>query len=196
MRFFSVIILIVIFYILYLHTAQSAEIKVIDNSVFVETDAYQVQFINGVIAQIHNKLTLEDYTLPFVGGVPIGIGGRSGLLRRDVGPVWTDQATLTQARKVAPLRAEYVFGHGQNEIRLFIMVDENTGDLLIEQEGISDTVGVYGIQWGCVNLDVRHLDLILPADGGQIINAMSPFTSRNFNYPGSWEVQLAILQGE
>ena len=81
--------------------------------------------------------------------------------------------------------------------RLFIGVDARSGDLLIEQEGTSDTAGVYGIQWGCVNLDVRHLDLILPADGGQIINAMAPFTSRSFHYPfPSWEVQLAILQGE
>ena len=70
------------------------------------------------------------------------------------------------------------------------------GDLLIEQEGTSDTAGVYGIQWGCANLNVRDLDLILPAEGGQIIDAMSPVTSRSFNYPGSWEVQLAILQGE
>ena len=67
---------------------------------------------------------------------------------------------------------------------------------MIEQEGISDTEGVYGIQWGCGNLDIRNLDLILPADGGQIINTMSAFTSRNFTYPFSWEVQLAILQGE
>ena len=29
-----------------------------------------------------------------------------------------------------------------------------------------------------------------------MINAMSPFTSRSFNYPFSWEVQLALLQGE
>ena len=70
-------------------------------------------------------------------------------------------------------------------------------DLLIEQEGTSDTAGIYGIQWGCVNLNSGNLDLILPADGGQIINAMAPFTSRSFNYPfPSWEVQLAILQGE
>ena len=68
--------------------------------------------------------------------------------------------------------------------------------MLIEQRGFSDTAGVYGIQWGCVNLDVRNLDLILPADGGQIVNAMAPFTARSFYYPGSWEVQLAILQGE
>ena len=98
--------------------------------------------------------------------------------------------------KSHPLKARLIFKQGQKEIRLFITVNERTGDLLIEQRGISDTAGVYGIQWGCVNLDVRHLDLILPADGGQIINAISPFTSRSFTYPGSWEVQLAILQGE
>ena len=197
MRFFTVIILSGILCLFCFQMAQSAEVKVIDNNVFVETDAYQVQFMDGVITQIHNKLTGEAYTLPLdIGGVPTGISGRSGLLRRDGGSIWTDQATLTEARKVAPLKAEIVFRQGQNEILLFIAVDENTGDLLIEQEGVSDTAGVYGIQWGCGNLDVRNLDMILPADGGQIINAMSPFTTRSFNYPGSWEVQLAIMQGE
>lgn len=172
--------------------------KVVDNSVFVETDTYEVQFTDGVITQIHNKLTAETYTLPLgVDYVPTGTGisGRSGLLKRS-GGIWTNQATLTEAKKIAPLRARLIFKHGQNEIRLFIEVDESTGDLLIEQKGFSDTAGVYGIQWGCVNLDVRNLDFILPADGGQIINAMAPFTSRSFSYPFSWEVQLAILQGE
>ena len=170
--------------------------KVVDNSVFVNTDSYEVEFRDGVITHLYNKLTEEIYTLPLGGGGVTGFRGRSGLLRRNGGAVWTDQATLTEARKVAPLRARLVFEQGQNEIRLFIAVDENTGDLLLEQRGFSDTEGVYGIQWGCRNLDVRNLDLILPADGGQIINAMSPFTSRSFNYPFSWEVQLAILQGE
>ena len=68
--------------------------------------------------------------------------------------------------------------------------------MLIEQEGTSEIAGAYGIQWGCVNLNSRNLDLILPAEGGQIIDTMAPFTSRSFNYPGSWEAQLAILQGK
>ncbi len=182
---------------LYSQTAQSAEMKVVDNGVFVETDAYEVQFTDGVITQIHNKLTAETYTLSLgVDYVPTGpgISGRSGLLKRS-GGIWTNQATLTEARKVAPLRARLIFEHGQNEIRLFIEVDESTGDLLIEQKGFSDTAGVYGIQWGCRNLDVKNVDLILPAEGGQIIDATSPITSKSFNYPGSWEVQLAIMQG-
>ena len=197
MRFFTVIILSGILCLFCFQMAQSAEMKVLDNNVFVETDTYEVQFSDGVITQLYNKLTGEAYTLPLgIGGVPTGISGRSGLLWRSGGSVWTDQATLTEARKVAPLKAEIVFRQGQNEILLFIAVDENTGDLLIEQEGVSDTAGVYGIQWGCGNLDVKNLDLILPAEGGQVVDATSPVTSRSFNYPGSWEVQLAILQGE
>ena len=198
MRFFTVIILSGILCLFCFQMAQSAEVKVVDNNVFVETDAYEVQFMDGVITYLSNKLTGEAYTLPLgVDYVPTGTGisGRSGLLKRS-GGIWTNHATLTAARKIAPLKAEMLFRQGQNEFRLFIEVDARSGDLLLEQEGTSDTAGVYGVQWGCGNLNVRNLDLILPADGGQIINAMSPFTSRSFTYPGSWEVQLAILQGE
>ena len=196
MHFLVVIVLSVIFCLFYSQVVQSAEIKIVDNNVFVETDTYEVQFTDGVITHLSNKLTEETYTLPLGVGSVTGFRGRSGLLRRNVGSVWTDQATLTEARKIAPLKAEILFRQGQNEFRLLIDVDTRSGDLLLEQEGTSDTKGVYGIQWGCVNLNVKNLDLILPADGGQIINAMSPFASRDFHYPGSWEVQLAILQGE
>ena len=74
MRFFVVIILSGIFCLFFSQVAPCAEIKVVDNSVFVETDAYQVQFMNGVITQIHNKLTAEAYTLPLGVGVPTGTG--------------------------------------------------------------------------------------------------------------------------
>ena len=196
LRFFVVIILSGIFCLFFSQVAPCAEIKVVDNSVFVETDAYQVQFVDGVITHLYNKLTEETYTLPLGVGGLTGFRGRSGLLRRNVGSIWTDRATLTEARKIAPLKAEILFRQGRNEFRLFIGVDARSGDLLIEQEGTSDTEGVYGIQWGCVNLNVRNLDLILPAEGGQVIDVTSPVTSRSFNYPGSWEVQLAILQAE
>ena len=196
-RFLAAITLSVILCLFYSQVAQSAEIKVVDNNVFVETDAYEVQFTDGVITHLYNKLTEEAYTLPLGAGGVTGFRGRSGLLRKNIGSIWTDQATLTESRKIAPLKAEIVFRQEQNVLRLFIGVDARSGDLLIEQEGTSEIAGVYGIQWGCVNLNSGNLDLILPADGGQIINAMSPFTFRDFHYSfPSWEVQLAILQGE
>ena len=197
MRFFTIIILSGIFCLFCFQVAESAEMKVVDNSIYINTDTYEVEFIDGVITHLYNKLTEEVYTRPLgVDGTPTGIRGRSGLLRRNIGSIWTDQATLTEARKIAPLKAEIVFRQDRNEFRLFIGIDLRSGDLLIEQEGTSDTKGVYGIQWGCGNLNSMNLDLVLPADGGQIVNAVAPFTSRSFTYPGSWEVQLAILQGE
>ena len=45
MRFFAVIALTGIFCLPHSQIAQSAEIEVVDNSVFVETDAYAVQFM-------------------------------------------------------------------------------------------------------------------------------------------------------
>ncbi len=202
MRLLITALLIGVLCMLYAEPAKPAELTILGNTVLVKTDTYEVQFENGVITQFHSKLTVETYTLPLgIGDVPTGIRGRSGLLIRNGGSVWTEGATLTAARKIAPLKAELVFSRGQNEIRLFIAVDESNGDLLIEQDGISDTAGVYGIQWGCGNLDVKNLDLVLPARGGQIIDADSLITSRTFTYPGLWkagiwEAQLAIIQGE
>ena len=197
MRLLGIAILSGMLCLFYPQVVRSAEITVVDNSIFVKTDAYEVQFIDGVITQLSNKLTEEVYTLPLgIGDIPTGIGGRSGLLRKNGESFWTDRATLTETRKIAPLKAELVFAQGHNEIRLFIGVDENTEDLLIEQEGISDTEGVYGIQWGCGNLDTKKLDLILPVQGGQVIDAASPTTSMSFDYPEHWEAQLAIIQAE
>ena len=82
MRFFTVIILSGILCLFCFQMAQSAEVKVVDNNVFVETDAYEVEFTDGVITHFYNKLTEEIYTLPLgVGGVT-GFRGRSGLLKR------------------------------------------------------------------------------------------------------------------
>ena len=148
MRFWGLIVLSGIFCLFSSQVAQSAEIKIVNNSVVVDTDTYQVQFTDGVITHLSNKRTEETYTLPLgVGGVT-GFRGRSGLLRKNIGAIWTDQATLTEARKIALLKAEIVFRQGQNTFRLFIGVDARSGDLLLEQEGTSDTAGVYGIQWG------------------------------------------------
>ena len=186
-----------VMFMLHSEVGHTAEITILDNTVIVETDTYRVRFENGVINKVVNKITDEVYTLPpDAGGLPRGLGGLSGILRKDNSPIWTSEATLIEARKIAPIEAEVVFREGQNEFRLSIAVDEATNDLLIGQAGVSDTAGVYGVQWGCGNLDVKNLELILPALGGQVIGAEYPKVSSNFGYPGIWETQLAIIQGK
>ncbi len=173
-----------------------AEITIDGEVVHVETNGYTVQFDRGVITHIHNKHTDETYTL----SSGAGKRGWSGLLRQryfwDRENISTDSTPLTSARKITPLKAELLFGQTPNEVRLFIAVDPMTDDLIIEMEGISDTPGVNGIQWGCGNLDARNLALIIPTWGGEIIDATSSITYRGDRYPGGWEAQLAIIQGQ
>ena len=98
-------------------------------------------------------------------------------------------ATLTSSRKIAPLKAEIVFRQGQNAFRLFIGVDARSGDLLIEQDGTSDTrQESTEIQWGCGNLNVQAFGSY--SSGTKVdksLMPMSPVTSRTFQL--SWPLE-------
>ena len=175
----------------------SAEITIDGRIVHVETDNYEVQIENGEITHIHNKLTDETYTLP------TGRSGWTGLLNhqhywRDVN-ISARNAQLISAQKISPHNAELVFRQDGTNVRLLISVDPATDDLLIDVEGVSDTPGVIGMQWGISYLDLHNLSVIAPVDGGRIIDATTPSNYISSFYPGSglgWETQLAIVQGE
>ena len=198
----TIVVLILLLSVFCLETA-SAEIIINGNTIHVETDAYKVQFDHGVVTYIHNKRTAELYTTPNPGS----IRGETGILRWDRRPIpiWASQHTM-EVRRHSQNRATMLFRQGENEIVLTIEVEAVTGDLLIGGSGIANTTRVYGFQWGCDNIDINSVDLILPAHGGQVITASAPSSpyggnlfeleGYGYTYPELWEAQLAIVQGE
>ena len=58
---------------------------------------------------------------------------------------WTELISATQ---IDPHSAELLFRHEGTDIRLSIAVDPMTDDLLIDMEGVSNTRGAVGMQWG------------------------------------------------
>ena len=192
-----IVVTLILVLSLFCSEAALAEITIDGEIVHVETDNYKVQFDRGVITHIHNKHTAETYTLS------AGRTGWTGLLNHqhhwDNVNISTRNATLISARPIDPFNAELVFRQDGTEVRLLIGVDPATDDLLIDIEGVSDTPGVVGMQWGINHLDIQNLSLIAPVDGGRIIDATTPSNYINAFYPGSglgWEAQLAIVQGE
>ena len=170
-----------------------ANITIDGESVHVETDAYAVRFDKGVIVYIHNKLTDETYT------TVEGRRGWSGLLRDprfgERENISTRRATLVSATRTSPLKAELLFRQGDTEVRLFVSIDRATDDMLIDIEGHSATAGVVGMQWGISYLDIQNLSVIAPVDGGRSFDAATPNNYQLYPYPGGWEAQLAIAQG-
>ena len=168
-----------------------ANITIDGESVHVETDNYIVQFNQGVIEYIYNKLTDETYTHPH----PHGETGYTGLYWRDK-KVLTRTAMFVDAKPLSSNAVELRYRQEGTDIRLNIAVDPMTDDLLIDMEGVTDTPGIVKMQWGIGYLDIQSLSVIVPSDGGRIIDATSPKNFFNNFYPSSaWEAQLAIAQG-
>ena len=166
--------------------------------VLAETDRYQVRFKNGVLTHFHNKLTQETYTLPPQGpsnarsGISIQYEeGRYGLHE------FIDNAWEVAAKRLAPLSVEVAY---HSDYRLDktvwtrISIDVDTGDLVIQQHGISQHI--VAVTWGCGYLNSQQVNLIIPAHCGEIIDASSEIDKRGYEYPDKWETPLAILQGE
>ena len=178
----------------------SADITIDGESVHVETDGYLVRFDKGVMNYIHNKHTDTTYTLDLGDGK----AGVTGLLHhryfwKDVNTL-THRSTLISAALIDRSKAELLFGEEGTEVLLTIAIDLETDDLLIDMEGVSETSGVVGMQWGCSYLDNKNLSVIVPMDGGRVFDAsVSSGLSVSAPYPFSslgWEAQLAIVQDE
>ena len=194
-----ILIIVTLISIFCLGTA-SGEITIDGETVHVETAGYSVRFDRGVIDYIHNKLTDETYTL----SEPHGKKGVTGLLfnryfwERENILTHRARAELISSTLMGPRRAELLFREEGTEVRLLIGVDPHTDDLLIDMEGLSDTPGVIGMQWGISYLDIQNLSVIAPVDGGQMIDATTDVNYKYYPYPFSgtgWEAQLAIVQG-
>ena len=181
--------LIVVVLSFVLHSLALANITIDGASVRVDTDAYMVQFDQGVISEVYNKRTAELYTSPNRGS----IRGSTGVSRRHRGGIWARQSTIEISQN-NQASATMAFRRGEDEMILTVEVEAGTGDLLIGGSGTADTGGLIGWRWGCENLDLTNIELILPADGGQVITSSS--ASRSHSYPGGWEAQLAIVQGK
>ncbi|MDE0482165.1 MAG: DUF6259 domain-containing protein [Candidatus Poribacteria bacterium] len=164
-------------------------------NVLAETERYVARFENGVLMHFHNKLTQETYTQGnFQGNTEMKAWGR-GLGTADFVP--------DEIKRHSPLECELIYQDNWTNPRdntvmlhLLIGIDVETGDLLIQQKGISETGGIEHIIWGFANFSHAAIDVILPTRGGRMISNDRNFAD-TYYYPGSkWEAQLAIFQGK
>ncbi|RKU15946.1 hypothetical protein C6503_13285 [Candidatus Poribacteria bacterium] len=167
--------------------------------VFAETDRYRVRFKDGVLTYFHNKLTQETYTLPRQGPS----NARSGIsIQHEEGRYgqheFIDDAwEVVESKRLTPLSVEVAYHSDyrlDKTVWIRISIDVDTGDLVIQQHGISKHI--VAVTWGCGYLNNQQIDIILPANGGEIIDVSSEIRDGGGGYPADgWEAQLAILQG-
>lgn len=175
-----------------------ANVTIDGEIVHVETDGYTVEFDRGVMTYIHNKHTGETYTIDKETLDWIGWSGMSSYRSGKYGTILsTLQTPIVSATLIDPFHVELLFQQEDSELRFYIRIDRTTDDLLIDLEGESDLAGVSRLHWGIGALDIRNLSIIVPSDGGRIIDVNTPIDAIDHDYPSSsWEAQLAIIQSD
>ncbi|MYB01599.1 hypothetical protein F4X90_18280, partial [Candidatus Poribacteria bacterium] len=166
-----------------------------EGNITAETERYTAKFENGILLHLHNKLTNETYTNE---DTPKGVFQNEyktaffGFTEDSVYPL--GHTPTIKRNSNTDIEVEYENENGLR-LNLSIKIDPNTNDLLIQQTGFAPKEGAYEITWTHKHLSHNKVDLIIPGTGGVILNNLSPQQTA-YEYPGSWEAQLAILQGE
>ena len=163
--------------------------------IFAETDRYEVRFTKGSIVHLHNKLTQETYTHQEVKTIPEDFLDFSSHKIID--------ADFLVVEKVAPLTAKLTAVWRERQhlktLTMWVSIDELTGDLVIKQEGSDLRHGADTISWRLWNLDPNQVSVIVPANGGLLIDEAKSRENMGFefSFPGrAWQARLAILQGD
>ncbi len=152
-------------------------------TVLAETNNYSITIENGAITHFHNKLTRETYTQDKF--------SYSAALQMRKRRLESADAPPIRIRQPSPLTCEITYGNDEADLHLFITIDNKTNDLLIQQRGISRNSGIESTSWVFGHISDTAVDVIAPIKGGQILKH-----TYGSNYPGGWESQLFILQGQ
>lgn len=163
-----------------------------EGNILAETDRYLARFEKGVFAHFHNKLTQETYTDESSLEI-FPNAGRTAFFGLTDG-VWA-VSEKPKIKKVSSTNIEIIYQHREARLHLFVGIDPQTDDLLIRQKGFTPNGGALEVVWTCKNLSHTKVDLILPCMGGIILNGENP-EDVEYDYPGYWESQLAVFQGQ
>ena len=162
-----------------------------EGNIIADTNRYLAKFEKGILTHLHNKLTEETYTNENTAKRRLPNEDKTVFFGLTDFIFSNNNPTI---QIISPTSIEVIYGDTER-LHLFITIDPNTNDLLINQTGFTPREGAVEVGWTHKNLSHNKVDLIIPGTGGVILNNQSP-TSTAYQYPGSWEAQLAIFQGE
>ncbi|MFQ6097225.1 MAG: DUF6259 domain-containing protein, partial [Armatimonadota bacterium] len=90
---------------------------------------------------------------------------------------------------------ENIGGTTGNSLTMRVGEDRGSGEVVVSVEGHGTEKGCYGVQWGIGGVSDEY-DLIVPGRSGIRITRDDPLGEYRFGYPGGWEAQFVIVQGD
>ncbi|MFC1539437.1 DUF6259 domain-containing protein [Candidatus Latescibacterota bacterium] len=167
-------------------------IRVENNKVFAETKTLSAIIDKGFITSMKSKITGED----FIKGFDVNKSAALQLIYFSDETVRIDEEKFGSitSRRISDLKAEIIFQSWDGDGVIFISVDPETGDLLVEPSAYSSRPGVRACRW-CIRGLREDLKLVAPLFQGINLALNDPLLrDSRWEWPMYWEAGFAILQ--
>ncbi len=173
---------------------QSVSVIVKDNKVYIETQTLTAVIDKGLLTSLKSKVNGEEFIeKPDISRFPaLQILYSSN----ETIEINEEKFGSIEAHQLSGQRAEVVFHSWNGDGILFVSVDAETGDLLIEPSAYSSRPGVLACRW-CMSGLKSSLQLVAPFFQGVKLKLDDPLIKNTkWEWPASWEAGLAIFQSK
>jgi hypothetical protein len=171
---------------------KQASVVVQDDKVYIETYTLIAVIEKGVLLSLRSKISGEE----FIEKPDINYFRALQILysNNEIINVNEEKFGSIKTRQISDRSAEILFHNWDGDGVLFITVDAETGDLLIEPSAYSSRPGVRACRWNMSGLK-PGLELVAPFFQGIKLKLDDPLIKNNrWEWPHSWEAGLAIFQ--
>lgn len=171
---------------------KQASVVVQDDKVYIETYTLIAVIEKGVLLSLRSKINGEE----FIEKPDVNYFRALQILysNNEIINVNEEKFGSTKTRQISDRSAEILFHNWDGDGVLFISVDAESGDLLIEPSAYSSRPGVRACRWNMSGLK-PSLELVAPFFQGIKLKLGDPLIKNNrWEWPHSWEAGLAIFQ--
>jgi hypothetical protein len=171
---------------------KQASVVVQDDKVYIETHTLIAVIEKGVLLSLRSKISGEE----FIEKPDINYFRALQILysNNEIINVNEEKFGSIKTRQISDRSAEILFHNWDGDGVLFISVDPESGDLLIEPSAYSSRPGVRACRWNMSGLK-PGLELVAPFFQGIKLKLDDPLIKNNrWEWPHSWEAGLAIFQ--
>ncbi|MBI2299264.1 MAG: hypothetical protein HYU66_10045 [Armatimonadetes bacterium] len=106
----------------------------------------------------------------------------------------TTQVTCTRQADGARITLRGLAGDPSARITLDLGVEAD-GTLTVRESAERDAPRLLSAHWGLAGIDAARTRIVVPANGGQIVDGLKGPGTLALSWPGSWQAALIVLQG-
>ena len=162
------------------------------HKIIIDTHTQSAVIEKGFLTLLKSKKTSEQ----FIEGVAVDKSAALQLIYRDNETVAIDESKFGNitTRQISPLKAEIVFHSWDGDGVIWVSVEPESGDILIEPSAYSSRPGVLACRWNLAGIR-PDLQLVAPFfQGIKLKLDDSLIANSHWDWPFYWEAGLAILQ--